>query len=96
MKIKQRLLVFYSNALVIGTVKTPNNTNSQLDQRSETATRATGKIRIQHVTKFSARIDPQIHHRAYDNSLQNPIFETVYLLMTYLTTLISSSACHDY
>lgn len=44
MKIKQRLLVFDSNALVIGTVKTPNNTNSQLDQRSETATRATGKI----------------------------------------------------
>ena len=44
MKIKQRLLVFYSNAVVIGTVKTPNNTNSQLDQRSESATRATGKI----------------------------------------------------
>ena len=44
MKKKKRLLVFYSNALVIGTVKTPNNTNSQLDQRSETATRAAGKI----------------------------------------------------
>jgi hypothetical protein len=44
MKIKQRLLVFDSNALVIETIKTPNNTNSQLDQRSEIATRATGKI----------------------------------------------------
>jgi len=44
MKIKQRLLVFDSHALVIETVKPPDNTHSQLDQRSETATRATGKI----------------------------------------------------
>ena len=43
-KIKQRLIVFDSDALAIATVKTPKNTTSQLDQRSETATRTTGKI----------------------------------------------------
>ena len=43
-KIKQRLIVFDSDALTIATVKTPKNTTSQLDQPSETATRTTGKI----------------------------------------------------